>query len=146
MATKDQERAALAKVRKIVADLGENSYLGSAFDGAFELAEQNIDDDAAYTAKYYIDRSNEYDSKYYAEKVELQGKLTNLEQEHMRLQRRGEYLQSKVDEFGAINAAQADQNMRLASAVEDARKAIDKRDAEIMAIKAKLYDLMVAGA
>jgi len=49
IATKEQERKALEKIRKMVADLGENSYLASAFTGAFELAEQNIEDDAAYT-------------------------------------------------------------------------------------------------
>ncbi len=44
-ATKEQERAALEKIRKIVAELGEDSYIGIAFDGCFEMAEQNIEND-----------------------------------------------------------------------------------------------------
>ena len=44
-ATKEQERAALKKIRKIVADLGEGSYLSYAFDGCFDIAEQNIEND-----------------------------------------------------------------------------------------------------
>lgn len=44
-ATKEQERAALEKIRKIVADLGEGSYLSRAFDGCFDIAEQNIEND-----------------------------------------------------------------------------------------------------
>lgn len=45
MATKEMERKALEKIRKIVADLGENSYIGKAFEGCFEIAETNIDND-----------------------------------------------------------------------------------------------------
>jgi hypothetical protein len=49
IATKQQERDALDKIRKIVADLGEDSYLGTAFKGVFDTAEQNIDFDAAFS-------------------------------------------------------------------------------------------------
>lgn len=45
IATKDQERKALEKIKKIISDLGENSYLKMAFDGCFEIAESNIDND-----------------------------------------------------------------------------------------------------
>lgn len=43
--TKEQERKALEKIMKIVSDLRENSYLSMAFDGCFEIAESNIDND-----------------------------------------------------------------------------------------------------
>lgn len=33
MTTKDQERQAIEKIRKIVEGLGENSYVGFAMDG-----------------------------------------------------------------------------------------------------------------
>lgn len=45
MATKDQERAALDKIAKIVNGLGEDSYVGAAFKGCFEIAEDNIGND-----------------------------------------------------------------------------------------------------
>ena len=51
MTTKAQERAALEKIRKIVAGLGENSYIGTAFDGCFEIADQNIEYDFADSFK-----------------------------------------------------------------------------------------------
>lgn len=44
-ATKDQERKALEKIRKIVEELGEDSYIGMAFEGCFEDAEENIEND-----------------------------------------------------------------------------------------------------
>lgn len=50
-ATKQQEREALEEIKAIVASLGETSYLATAFEGCFEDAENNIDDDAAYSMK-----------------------------------------------------------------------------------------------
>lgn len=51
MTTKAQEREALQKIQKIIAGLGENSYIGTAFDGCFNIAEQNIEYDAAFSMK-----------------------------------------------------------------------------------------------
>ncbi len=45
LATKEQERKALERIREIVAELGEDSYVGTAFDGCFEIAESNIEND-----------------------------------------------------------------------------------------------------
>ena len=51
MTTKEQERQAIAKIRKIVEGLGENSYVGTAMEGVLEVAEQNIEYDAAFSLK-----------------------------------------------------------------------------------------------
>lgn len=51
IATKDQERKALEKIKKIVNDLGEESYLSTAFDGCFEIAKENIENDFARNFK-----------------------------------------------------------------------------------------------
>lgn len=48
-ATKEQERDTLSKIKQMVEELGPQSYLATAFRGAFEDAEQNIEDDAAYS-------------------------------------------------------------------------------------------------
>lgn len=50
-ATKAQERETLEAIKKMVAELGPQSYLATAFEGCFEDAEQNIDDDAACSMK-----------------------------------------------------------------------------------------------
>jgi hypothetical protein len=50
-ATKAQEREALEEIRAIIESLGEGSYLATAFDGCIEDAENNIEDDAAYSMK-----------------------------------------------------------------------------------------------
>ena len=38
LATKEQERKALEKIKKIVEELGKGSYIGTAFAGCFEIA------------------------------------------------------------------------------------------------------------
>lgn len=45
LATKRNERDTLEVIRQMVADLGEDSYLATAFQGCFEIAEQNIEND-----------------------------------------------------------------------------------------------------
>ena len=47
MTTKEQERKALAKIKAIVEELGPDSYIGTAFEGCFEIAADNIGNDFA---------------------------------------------------------------------------------------------------
>ena len=54
-ATKDQERETLEQIKAMVAELGPQSYLATAFEGCFEDAEQNIEDDVAYSMKARLD-------------------------------------------------------------------------------------------
>lgn len=70
MTTKEQEKQALEKIRKIVESMGEYSYIGMAMVGVLEDAERNIEDDAAYSMK------QRYES---AEKraIDLAEKLSN---------------------------------------------------------------------
>lgn len=51
MTTKEQEKQALEKIRKIVESMGEYSYIGMAMVGVLEDAERNIEEDAAYSMK-----------------------------------------------------------------------------------------------
>lgn len=44
-ATKEQERKAVEKIRKIISELGEDSYVGIALEGCLEDAESNIEND-----------------------------------------------------------------------------------------------------
>ena len=48
-ATKEQERETMEKIKAMVAELGPQSYLKTAFEGVFEIAEMNIEEDAAYS-------------------------------------------------------------------------------------------------
>ena len=51
MITKEQEKAALNKIRQIFAALGADSYVVVAFEGCVEIAEENIRNDSACSMK-----------------------------------------------------------------------------------------------
>lgn len=55
IATKDQERKALEEIRKIVDNLGENSYVGAAMEGVLELAKDNIENDFVQSMKENVE-------------------------------------------------------------------------------------------
>lgn len=63
MATKAQERKALEQIRKIVEGLGENSYIGTAMEGVWEMAEENIENDFGNSAKWYIEKMYGYEEQ-----------------------------------------------------------------------------------
>lgn len=109
-ATKQQERDTLEKIRKMVEQLGPGSHLATAFEGCFDLAAENIDNDWACSMADGVRR---------AEKrvAELEDKLS-------------EY----VKECDEVAAAAGETQCRA----EDA-------EAEVIQLKARLYDLLVAG-
>lgn len=58
-ATKAQEREALEKIKAMVAELGSQSYLATAFAGCFEDAETNIENDFAFSMKVRVESAEE---------------------------------------------------------------------------------------
>lgn len=74
MTTKEQERAAVEKIRKIIEELGENSYVGFAMEGVLELAEENIREDTAYSMKEHAELIEER-----AREAEKENKLLKAE-------------------------------------------------------------------
>lgn len=73
IATKDQERKALEEIRKIVDNLGENSYVGAAMEGVLELAEDNIENDFVQSMKESVEtaekRAHELEEKLEEERA-----------------------------------------------------------------------------
>lgn len=89
MTTKEQERKALEKIRKIVEELGENSYVGTAFEGCFRDAEDNIEDDAAYSMKSRFEYSEEKLAAALEENKKLKAEIdyAKVAQEHWEAER-----------------------------------------------------------
>lgn len=90
IATKQQEREALEKIKAIVAELGENSYVGTALRGCFEDAEENIANDFALSM---YDRWQSAEYKYETEKAKA--KELTIEIEGLRKQ--NELLTEKLE-------------------------------------------------
>lgn len=89
MTTKEQERKALEKIRKIVEELGEDSYVGTAFEGCFRDAEDNIEDDAAYSMKARFEYSEKKLAEAQEENKTLKAGLecAKAEKEHWEVER-----------------------------------------------------------
>lgn len=100
MTTKEQERKALAQIRKIVDGLGEDSYIRMAFEGCFEIAEENIENDFGCSMKQRADKAQE-DADYYKRAAET------FSAEADKLREENEALKKRVlatAEVGAIKA------------------------------------------
>ena len=130
--TKEQERKALAKIREIVKSLGENSYVGTAFEGCFEIAEENIEYDFAdsmksrlETARESADRSDETAKKLYEENQSLKQKIAKLETQLEREQEWEAYEEKEnVSRTGYENLAMQDDTRQLSE--EEAKQMIHR--------------------
>lgn len=144
MTTKEQERKALEKIRKTVEELGENSYVGTAFDGCFEIAEDNIENDFGCSMKQRAETAEE--------KLEAAGIIrSNLEKEIKALQIKNRMLGERIDQHDKnYEDLRMKKEEYKQSALENWNKFRETEDkleaanAEILKLKAKLYDYMVA--
>lgn len=150
LSTKDQEREALKKIKEIVAGLGEGSYVAAAFEGCFEIAEDNIGNDFSRSMKQIADSAREDLEMVYKEnrkmerKVQDQAKvLTEFNEERERLNKENKAANER------INDLIEKQNYILSESAENARKYnMAEKDnkalrAEIIQLKAKLYDYII---
>lgn len=131
IATKEKERQVLEKIKKMVAELGENSYLAAAFTGSFELAEQNIDNDAAYTAQYYIDRvvkAADTEKRINEELTTTKTMLAAVQEAH----------RATTENFDATQ----ERASKYANEIDDMKATMNAKETEIISLKAKLYDYM----
>ena len=135
MATKDQERAALEQIKKIIAELGNNSYIAMAMDGMIADAEENIENDFALswkdraeTAAKRLEKAQEETARI-SKELELAKK--NLAEAS---ERREEYWrQMKSTEKTALD------NLNELTAL---RNKAQKQEEEIVRLKVKCFDLM----
>lgn len=138
MTTKEQERKALARIRKIVAELGEDSYLATAFDGAWEIAEENIENDFANSTKFYVDKCNGTDSRAVAAENKIRELTAEVEFQKGEAEfHKKAYVEKNKDYNGACEKIE-----ELVKARQDAEKRVEALELETMKLKAKLYDLM----
>lgn len=80
--TKANERKALEQIKQIVESIGgENSYVGMAFKGAFELAEENIKHDFWGAALDWQEEMKRQDGLMRQTEAELIGDFKRVEKE-----------------------------------------------------------------
>ena len=144
-ATKEQERKALEKIEKIIAELGEDSYIGMAFKGCITDAADNIENDWAMSM---YDRWQDAENKikqYKGIRDELVEENKGLKAETERLNKQIAYDDQKLDT--ALKNAQTayDWYSKEQEKTAGLEKRIAEQDQTIIELKAKLYDMMTAG-
>lgn len=142
MATKEQEREALGKIREIVEGLGDDSYVGKAFDGCFLQAEENIRNDWLLSWKDRYDEEQMKNGKLYDRLTAMKEDLNWKEAEIARLndlyRTASEETSLRCDEATKLRQSEREARHRL----EDAQEEIKLLQADIIKLKAKLYDYM----
>lgn len=146
MTTKEQERAALAKIRKIVNGLGEGSYIGIAFEGCFQDAEENIENDFACSMKQRYEATE-------AKLDEAEDRLTaahvireNLEKANKELNDRIEALREHAKGVNKLMESATDDLNKTKIELYDIKEKYEAAQNDIMKLKAKLYDLIMKEA
>ena len=99
MTTKEQERQAIQKIRKIVESMGENSYLATAMDGVLETAEENIEYDAAFSLKGRAEVAEKEASKLKKENEELRKALKEAQERAARYESRCNEAYSELQRY-----------------------------------------------
>lgn len=144
-ATKQQERDTLEKIRKMVEQLGPDSYLATAFEGCFDLAAENIDNDWACSM---ADRARRAEKRA----AELEDKLAESVKDYEAAHAVAEEKDAEIAQLKA-QLAQMQETARWngqrcdeeATAAGEAQRRAEAAEAEVIQLKAKLYDLLVAG-
>lgn len=147
-ATKQQERDTLEKIRKMVERLGPDSYLAAAFEGCFSLAAENIENDWACSmadrARRAEKRAEELEDKlaesmkdYEAAHAAAHAVAEEKDAENARLKTQ----LAQMQETARWNGQRCDEE---ATAAGEALRRAEAAEAEVIHLKAKLYDLLVA--
>jgi chromosome segregation ATPase len=150
MVSKEQERKALEQIKKIVDSLGADSYIATAFDGCFEDAQENIENDFAVSNRQRWQSAEHRAIGLEKDVTALQEQLKELSERMDRMRKQisdKELLVSQANEENAGLKAQIadllDRESELVSLRDDAECRAEVAEAEIIRLKAKLYDLIV---
>lgn len=134
-ATKDQERKALDQIRKIVEGLGEDSYIGMAFEGCFEIAEENINNDFGCSMKQRAESAEDKADKLKKDNEYLMQTVKNLKNQLNDAIQRSDELSSQCKQ-------NCKTNNELWNKFREEEERANAAEQEIIRLKAKLYDFM----
>ena len=152
MTTKEQEKKALEQIKKIVASLGEDSYLAMAFEGAFEDAADNIEYDMACSWKQRAEIAKNDASTYKKQRDEMANKALYLSKDIATADAALEKTSAKltvaeetIETLTAEKESMREEASALREVIDDLKADVSIRDAEIIQLKARLYDLLYKG-
>lgn len=145
-ATKEQERKVLERIRKMVEELGTDSYIAMAFEGCFEIAESNIDNDFGCSMKQRTERAEMEAAKYkkmfdnVSKDYEyMQAKVETFEEKMASAEETRDYFQKEANRLSEIVEKQEKEKRNL---TKEQQERADRLEDENIRLKAKLYDLI----
>ena len=145
MTSKEEERKALEQIKKIVSTLGPDSYIATAFEGCFDIAESNIDNDFACSMKQWAGRLE-------GQNKELTKTVAEQKAEIEQLNSTNQSLRQDRDAVSELLVKECKQNAeeinRLNGIIAEFRKDSDDTEHriqdmanQILKLKAQVYDL-----
>lgn len=147
MVTKNDERKALEQIKKIIEKLGDDSYVAVAFEGCFEIAEDNIDNDMACSMKqrYEMADKEAWDAqkRHSACSDELAKCVELNKQLKKEIETKDQMLEQAINFKREVKKEleEADREVEKQSdIIEKLNEVIERQDNEILKLKARLYD------
>jgi len=147
MVTKNDERKALEQIKKIIEKLGEDSYIAIAFEGCFEIAEENIDNDMACSMKQRYEMADKEAWDAQKRHSACSDELTKCIEQNKQLKREIETKDQLLEQERSFKREvkkeleQADREVEKQSdIIEKLNEVIERQDNEILKLKARLYD------
>ena len=145
MTSKDQERKALEEIKAIVERIGgDQSYIGMAFKGCFDIAEQNIINDFGDS---WMDRW----SAAINENAKLTEEIREQKKHTDSLEAELEIVKDQLDKVRDIRdewmdeAKSTDERLtEIQQLYQESISRVAQLETENTKLKAKLYDLMTA--
>lgn len=117
IATKEQELKALNQIKDIVEGLGHDSYIGIAFAGCFEDAENNIENDFANSMKDRWESAKREVERFRAEAAAISEELDKARDQIANIQKRSlsddditdciSLIQDRISEYDEAEEASA---------------------------------------
>lgn len=155
--TKNEEYEALIQIRKILKDFDpEDTYIGKAFEGCVEQAQENLNNDwmLSFRSRYEnrdrdaakLDEILTKTTDKLRESEEARVDLVKeLNQKDDTIARYIDVVQGKDREISRLKEVRNETYKDLEGKLEEEHQKLEKSQAEIIRLKAKLYDMMTAG-
>ncbi len=145
MTTKEQERKALEEIKAIVEKVGgDQSYIGMAFKGCFEIAEDNITNDFgdSWMDRWasIVDENNKHIDEVRQLKRDREGMEAELETVRDQLETVREIRDEWIDEAKSTDERLTEIRLQY----QESSSRVAQLETENTKLKAKLYDMMTA--
>lgn len=140
--TKEQEREALKKIQEIIEEAGPESYIGMTFAGIVEQAADNITNDFACNYKEAYETASDRITILNDAIKKLEDERNDLKEQMKTVTGALEAAQTKNTELRQENNKAADEIGKYEDLLDEHKKENKSLQAEIITLKAKLYDLM----